>query len=117
MDIKLKKLIFRLLSNLDDFVGDLYKFYHVSYNRNHHLVGSIINYQSVILDTIEEIMTYPSPLPNDYYELINVSKYLVQNLFIDRCINMDLYTLHINSFEEVLDLFNDSFDVSDLFYD
>ena len=57
MDIKLKKLIFRLLSNLDDFVGDLHKFYHVSYNKNHPLVSSIINYQSVILDTIEEIMT------------------------------------------------------------
>lgn len=116
MDFEVKRLFFTLLFNLDDFVGDLNKFYNVRFNSSHPLVESINEYKSTILLTINTLECNNYEIPSGYKELLSVSKYLVENLFIDNHINEDLYCEHINSFMEVLDLFNDSFDVSDIFY-
>jgi len=114
MNIKLKELFFKLLVDLDDFVGDLRKFYKLRFIPNHPLVDSINSYRDSINGYLVEFKSFNDDIPSSYSQLLNVSEFLVNNLFKDNCINEELYKEHIDSFEEVLDLFNDDFDISDL---
>lgn len=111
MSLEIKHKIFRLLVSLDDFVGDVRKMYtgKLSLDKITRMIESDVKLVKKCLSDID-----PHSLPNEYHHLHCVSSYFANNLFVEGSINKVLYENSLDDFEDVLDLFNDSFDASDI---